>query len=354
MNLFHHKKDIGGLPPTHTLGRKVSLATIIFFVVAAILFILAAYYSTTIEKHIRLFGQVNVYWLILAVLGQALTYAFGAAIYGDLLGIFMKRTIPYTDLFRGTLISIFLNQFIPSGGLSGNAYIFHLLSRRHIPVTNVTTIIVLELLSFYLAIATLILVALFIGWPLLQDAQPLLILLIIGLLAFLLLALAVSLVGRKQSIRWVYHRLQKIRFLKNFLDRLRSKIPEGVSIEQMENPWDVARSHPSKVIRSILLQACVVLADTGTIYALFYGLGEPFGFHLILITLLLTRVVSLAPLSPGSLIVFEGSMSFFFTSFGAPLSVALIVTLLYRTLSFWLPLPIGFLMYRGLSRRETN
>jgi len=45
-------------------------------------------------------------------------------------------------------------------------------------------------------------------------------------------------------------------------------------------------------------------------------------------------------------------MTYFFTKLGAPIHAALIITLLYRFLTFWLSIPIGLLIYRSLQRRD--
>ncbi|HEY6063496.1 MAG TPA: hypothetical protein VIV35_07795, partial [Chitinophagaceae bacterium] len=47
-------------------------------------------------------------------------------------------------------------------------------------------------------------------------------------------------------------------------------------------------------------------------------------------------------------ILYEGSMTFFYVHFGVPVAVAAVATLLYRALSFWLPIPVGFFLYRRL------
>src|SRR5436190_4014577 len=61
-----------------------------------------------------------------------------------------------------------------------------------------------------------------------------------------------------------------------------------------------------------------------------------------------TKIISILPVSPGALILFEGSMTFFFAGMGIGVSVAVIVTLLYRALSFWSPIFLGLVLYKKL------
>jgi len=64
-------------------------------------------------------------------------------------------------------------------------------------------------------------------------------------------------------------------------------------------------------------------------------------FNLVVLGLLLSLGIGALPLSPGSLVVYESAMTYIFTMLGLPIHPALILTLLYRFLTFWLPIPIG-------------
>lgn len=290
-----------------------------------------------------------MYWLIAAVMAQILTYTFGAMTYHTLLRIFKQENLMGKwALFKATLIEIFLNQSIPSGGLSGNAYIFNLLARRKMAVLNITSLIVLELLAFYFAMGLIVLAALFTGTFIYPIKFSFLIVLAIGLLVYILLCVAMSLIGKKQTISWVYGKLKKISFVERLVRKMDKQIPGGISINDMQNPWPLIRQNPASMTRAVFYLLCVQIVDAFTIYAFFYGLGAPLDFHAVIIGLTLTKIISIVPISPGSLVLYESSMSFFYHTLGAALSVAVVVTLLYRVLSFWLPLPIGFFMLDSL------
>jgi len=57
-------------------------------------------------------------------------------------------------------------------------------------------------------------------------------------------------------------------------------------------------------------------------------------------------------ITPGALIFYEGGMTLFYTLLGIPAGGAFVVTMLYRALSFWLPMPVGLLLYRKLSNHN--
>jgi len=99
-------------------------------------------------------------------------------------------------------------------------------------------------------------------------------------------------------------------------------------------------------------QLMVFLADTVTIVLLFNGFNFHPPFFGILIGLILTKIIAMISISPGALVFFEGAMVLFYTSFNIPLHLAVIVTLLFRALSFWLPMPFGLFLYRHLENNN--
>jgi uncharacterized protein (TIRG00374 family) len=100
------------------------------------------------------------------------------------------------------------------------------------------------------------------------------------------------------------------------------------------------------------LQLFFIMSDIVTVWALIKGFHVDMSFPLVAFGLLLSLVIGALPISPGSLIVYESAMTYFFTKLGAPVHAALIITLLYRFLTFWLPIPIGLLVYRNLQRNR--
>jgi len=75
---------------------------------------------------------------------------------------------------------------------------------------------------------------------------------------------------------------------------------------------------------------------------LFAGYGLP---------LLLAKMAFIVP---GGLGVIETSMAALFTSLGVPDDIALVVILVYRLISFWIPVMIGFLVYFLINRKQAK
>lgn len=88
-----------------------------------------------------------------------------------------------------------------------------------------------------------------------------------------------------------------------------------------------------------------VLFDMLTLYFLFVAAGNPISPGILLagygLPLLLGRA---AFFIPGGLGVVEGTMVALYSGMGVPNSVAVVVVLAYRLLSFWMPLALGFFL----------
>ena len=329
-------------------GRLFSKPQIFFYILSALIFIFVAYYFTEIKKDIKLFGKINPYWLALAFLGQLCTYLFGAIIYQQLLHVFhIKLRREIWNLFQVSIVTLFFNQTVPSAGISGNAFFFDFLHKRKAPVNHILSLISIELLSFYAAMEIIIVLTVTLSLFLFRIPASFLIVLSAGFLVYLTFGLAVEFLSRKRTISSVYKKIELVKFFRNLVDRFRKSFPANADIE---NPPQFFIKHKAIVLQAIFLQLCIFFADAITIFALFRGFGVPIIIYLVPVGFILTKIISLLPVSPGALILYEGSMAFFFSKLGVRLGSAAIVTLLYRALSFWLPILLGFVLYRKLQK----
>jgi len=96
--------------------------------------------------------------------------------------------------------------------------------------------------------------------------------------------------------------------------------------------------------RGPLLGAVLNVAfDMLTIYLLFIAARHPVSLGVLLTGYGLPLLMGkMAFMIPGGVGVVESTMTALYTSLGVPYSVAVVVVLAYRILSFWLPLILGF------------
>lgn len=296
---------------------------------------LAIYYFSEIKNELKLLKKVNPFWLAAAICWQIMTYYLSALIYGHLLKPYrLPRPPRLWDLFRAAVISLFFNQAVPSAGISGNTFLIDFLSRYHMPRAQVIAVIVRELLIFYAAMEVVILGLLMACMLIYKSFVTFKSTLAAGMVIYLAFGLLIIFAGKKGLVRRLFEKILKMP-------------PEDV---QPLSGLSAGRAGAWKVFSFQLL---VIAADAATLYALFLGLGYPVAPFIVLLTLISTRIITLVPFLPGGLILYEGSMSLFFANAGIPAGTAVVVTLVYRLLSFWLPMPVGTFLYRRWLKRPT-
>lgn len=327
-------------------GKELSFSRskIYFYIFTILVFGFIIYYFAEIKGDIKLLIKVQPVWLALAFAAQLGTYLLNSVICRGLLRTFDPKThIPINALFQATIVTLFINQTIPSVNLSGNIYFFNFLKKRGVARQAAYSLLLLELLTFYSAVVCIILILLFTSVFLKGIPSYFILIFLGGIVAFALFALLIGLLGRGKTIVSLLKKLSRIRFLKKSISKF-EKIPFG----RIKNPWRAYKEHTPVVIMTIIFHTCVFLLDALTVFALFHGLGSTVPFLSVFVGFVLTKIISLLPVTPGALILYEGSMTFFYVHFGVPVAVAAVVTLLYRALSFWLPIPVGFFLYRKL------
>ncbi|MFH1071902.1 MAG: lysylphosphatidylglycerol synthase transmembrane domain-containing protein [Nanoarchaeota archaeon] len=283
-------------------------------------------------------------WLLIAIGLQAMTYLFAANIYRAIIRL-LGYTAKLSRLYLACITVFFLNQTVPSGGVSGNAFLFKLLERMKMPQGKKVLVVVLDLMIYYTAFVVLVLFGLFylIIHKELDKAYLAPLFLAFGLLlgvSYLFLHLA-----HKKS------RLQKfIVFLASHLSRIRKKRLKLARllffVDDLFEGKQIVKQHIRRFIMPLFFQFCIFFLSALTIAALFRGFGYKAHLTIVIAGLAISLLLSMVSFIPGGLGVFEASMAFVYANLGVPTIYALIVTLLYRVISFWLPLPFGLLIYR--------
>lgn len=327
---------------------RVSRARWFFYLFALIALAFVLYSFPEIRKSFRLLQQVNSYWLVAAAVLQISSYWLTAMVYRVLLGAFGVHNRPTVkELGAASVIALFFNQTIPSASVSGNTFLFHYLQKKAIASPLILSLILTELLTYYAAMELLVLLFLsasaFLSFPgVLRGVF------IGGLVVYVLFAAGVILMNRKSAVDWLYKKLGRSRWFKGLVA---DSVDEWNSQDFVEI-FSFVKTRKLALAQCFFLQLLLYAVDVFTIASLFAGLGLAVPLWSVALALMGTRIVSILPFSPGSLILFESSMTFFFVSLGLAVGPALIVTLLFRLLSFWLPMPAGLLFYRQWSHKH--
>lgn len=318
----------------------------IFYIFCILIFILGIVYFSEIRSEFRLLEKVKVYWLALAILAQVSTYLLAALVYWLLLRAYEINPLPrLSELFRASIIFLFFNQTVPSAGVSGNTFFFNFLVKRKISPTQALSFMRTELLIFYATMEVVILVLLLVCSFIHKVSSVLVTVLALGLLIHLVLGLVILWVGRKKTLGLVIKKIGRLKWFKKYAHSLNQRW-QSVTSQREVQLLAFFQTNTGVVVQTFFLQVGLMAADAFTLLALFYGLGVPVPVFVVVLSFICTKILATLPISPGSLILYESSMTFFLVHLGTSLGPAIVVTLLYRLLSFWMPIPVGLFFYR--------
>lgn len=277
-------------------------------------------------------------WLLVAALFQVVTYGCAGAIWGRA-ATAAGHPLPIAHLARFAVMKLSVDQFLPTGGLSGNVAVVRAMRRMGVPAAVATEALLIDVLSHYAAFACVISIALLV-LALGHDVTPVL----LGLIgAFSLLVAGVPL-----AIAWLLRhrdwrpppRLARLRWMSSLLENL-----SAISSRRVWNP--------RLLTVATALQIGIVLLDAGTLWAALRALGAPIPPLSAFVALVVATISGTLSFLPGGIGGFEAGCTATLAMLGVPVEAALTGTLLLRGLTLWLPLVPGLLLARNSLERTT-
>jgi uncharacterized membrane protein YbhN (UPF0104 family) len=131
------------------------------------------------------------------------------------------------------------------------------------------------------------------------------------------------------------------------------KLPHGAEINALiQRTWArLLTVRPSKGawFEAFGLAALNWIENCGCLVACIWAVHGSIPWHGILVAYALAQVSASIPITPGGLGVVEGSLTALLVAYGMPTNVALASVLLYRAISFWGLVPVGWGVWGYLS-----
>jgi Mg2+-importing ATPase len=281
-------------------------------------------------------ARAQPWWLALAVLLQACTYLAQGEVW-RLEARKATLALPFSVVYKLSLIKLFVNQALPSGGVSGSIIVAKVLEQHGIPRPISVASVLIDGTAYYIAFATALASALIIT---VAEGDVTVPLIISGLL---LVAVAIGVAAG--SILFVRTTLAakgvflRVPALRRALARLSDADPMLARNNQL-------------LFKCSLLQLAIILLDTCTIWALIRSLDELVSPASVFTSFIASTLLRTLSIVPGGLGVFEAASVVTLQHAGVSLPVALAATLLFRGLSFWLPMVPG-LWFAQQARAES-
>ena len=136
---------------------------------------------------------------------------------------------------------------------------------------------------------------------------------------------------------------------------LRALPKGGVALGAIQRTWErLFTVRPSRAawVEAFGLGALNWLENCACLVACIWAIHGHIPWHGILVAYTLTQVLASVPITPGGLGVVEGGLTALLVAYGMPTNQALASVLLYRAVSFWGLVPVGWAVWGYLSLRS--
>jgi Mg2+-importing ATPase len=288
--------------------------------------VLAVVHAGEERQFLRLARAAEPRWLIVAALLQIATYPFQGEVWQTVLRP-GKAHVGVWETCKLSVARLFVDQALPSAGLSGTILAVKALQQRGVAEPVVMAGVVIDTASCYATYAFGLAVALVITIARHHAS----VVMIAGAAVFFAFALGLTvgfmaLAGRPAGA---------------FARRLARIKPLAAGLRLLERADPRLSRSPGLLFEASLYQLAIVLLDAATMWALIAALGAHASPAGVFASYMMSTLIRLVGVLPGGLGTFEAASVLTLRLVGVELSVALSATLLFRGASFWLPLLPG-------------
>lgn len=283
-----------------------------------------------IEEILAALKQLQPKWFIVVVVFELATYAVMALTWSHTLRK-MGARVRFTSIIPLSVSKIFIDQTIPTGGLSGTLAVTKFLLNRGVTEPHAVGAVTVQIFSKYISYLAIFIVSAVILWFRHSLGR-----------AFIYLSIAFTVIGIAVILIALYA-WRKIRTgqLPRFLKRNESLKSLLASAKKVPNDliW-----RPSVMLPAAGFQFLIFYLDGVTLWACIRGLGVPFSVTNAFAAHVISSIASTITFVPGGLGTIEGSLVGMLHFFGLSIEVGLVASLLFRVFTFWLPMIPGYIV----------
>ncbi len=320
-------EEKSGAPTPPLRGRRPRVAALLVGAVALAGLIAVITHVGDIGAFAQKVRDADPRWFGYALLAQV--FAFVSQAFAWRIVLQRRRArVRGASLVSLTIGKLFVDQAIPSAGLSGAVFLVHALTRRRISQDDAFAVFIFgaasSILAFILfAAGSLLFLSLAGGRAegVTIDANELHFLAIGALLLLAVIAVIQIATSEKSPVRW------------QAAADLAAKVKNAAGLIGKEKALFAG---------CLLFQSGARLFDIVTLYFVFFALGAPAPFATAAVGVSLGALASTLAPTPMGLGSFEAGLVGALAALGIGVEDGLAATLVYRGLSLWLPLALGF------------
>jgi P-type Mg2+ transporter len=301
--------------------------------------ILVSIHWTEERDFARLLKHARPTWLLVAAVLQALTYLAQAAVWQ----VVLART-PFrarlADLYKMSVAKLFVDQAVPSAGVSGTLLIVNGLTSRGIDRSPVMACVVVETISNFAAFVFALLLGLGLAVWIGEAGVPL------WLASAAFIAFSAGLIvlllhlsrGKRIRIPSLVDRIPGVRAVLDALTQAPPKLAHN----------------PRILAEATGLNFAIHVLDAATLWCLLWALDTTANPAAVFAAFMLSTLARTIGVLPGGFGTFDAPLVGLLNLMGTPLAAALSATLLFRGFSFFIPLVPGLLLSRAELRSKNH
>lgn len=339
-------------------SSRFNFKKIVFYIATLSVLILVFLKFSELKLIGSIFNGTNYHWLIVLLIVQVLMYYSQAFNYKYVLKI-KDYEVPSHELFLISIVSQFANQALPMAGLSGQVFFIQYLKKYGIPVAEAFGRALIEIMTLYMTMGLFFIISSIVVFPAGVAEKLPEVKIVIYIFAFiaalcLLIYVFINRGKRGSLINWFLGKLHYYFEEK----KKKSKNNSGEIIDHSKHVQIIIDLFKTNLnIRfldkkkkdfwlAFVWYNIFFLCHVITLYAASWAVDFPITFGMAFVIFSFVKFVSMLSFIPGSIGIFEGSMSLMLAALGVPLEAALAMTLIMRALTFWLPLLVGWFLYK--------
>src|SRR3989344_1117486 len=324
----------------------MSRSRFIFYVTSAAAIVLVFWRIEELRGIGNIFLNSNLYYLPIIIVIQFVSYWTLALNYKEILMI-KGLKLATRELFPITYVVQFISQALPTAGLSGQIFFIAYLKKFGLGLAEGIGRVILELATLYIAYAAYFITASILIFNTgITRSEPRIIYFIFAFLVFLLLCGMIFILsqGRREK-SWARKILVRVlgdnaQYLTIVIDQFKSTLNFGFL---QANAWRFGLG--------ILWQMATLFTHVLTLFAVSHAIGSPMPFVACFVAFTFSKFLSMVSVIPGAPGIFETAMTLILVAFGIPAAPALTATILTRAFTFWLPMPIGWMLYHHYTKK---
>jgi uncharacterized protein (TIRG00374 family) len=276
-------------------------------------------------------------WILLATVLQLLTYLAQGEVFRAPMRLTRHR-ISLKLVYELSLVKLFMDQALPSAGISSTVFVAKSLQQHRIPRDIVAASMVLNIASYHIAYIVCLLAALAITTT--TGHSNVIVIFVSVLFLVFAFALAVAVIaisaGRVKKQAKLLERVPVVRNAMQFLTDANAALTQNLRLIAETSLW----------------QVMIFLLDAATMWVLILALGKHAPIKGVYASFMISSLLRTMGIVPGGLGTFEASSVVTLRMAGVAIPVALSATLLFRGLTFWLPMLPGLWLSKKIAIDE--